>query len=166
MILSTLVIGAVALGVAACGSSDDNSGMGAAASSSGVVSLADVDGTDVLADSGGKTLYTAAVEKGGNIRCVGACTSFWHPLLGSSADAKKAGGELSANLGVVRRPDGQQQLTFDGLPLYTFAEEGAGKLDGDGFADDFQGTHFEWQAARTSGDSGPGDNSRGDGYGY
>jgi predicted lipoprotein with Yx(FWY)xxD motif len=166
MILSTLVIGAVALGVAACGSSDDNSGMGAAASSSGVVSLADVDGTDVLADSGGKTLYTAAVEKGGNIRCVGACTSFWHPLLGSSADAKKAGGELSANLGVVRRPDGQQQLTFDGLPLYTFAEEGAGKLDGDGFADDFQGTHFEWQAARTSGDSGPGDNSRGGGYGY
>ena len=54
----------------------------------------------------------------------------------------------------MKRPDGNEQLTFDGLPLYTFAEEGAGKLDGDGFADDFQGTHFEWKAARTSGSSG------------
>ena len=87
------------------------------------------------------------------IHCVGACTTFWQPMLASKAAAEKAAGNLGAQLGVVKRPGGQEQLTFDGLPLYTFAEEGSGKLQGDGFADDFQGTHFQWMAARTSGGS-------------
>jgi predicted lipoprotein with Yx(FWY)xxD motif len=150
IILSTLLIGAAAVGVAACGSSDDSSG---ASTTGGVVSVATVDGTDVLADSAGKTLYSAAVEKGGKIRCVGACTTFWEPMLASKAAADKAAGTLGAQLGVVMRPGGQEQLTFHGLPLYSFAEEGTGKLQGDGFADDFQGTHFQWMAARTSGGS-------------
>lgn len=172
IILSTLAIGAAALGVVACGNSDADSGASAAGSSTGIVSVAKVDGTDVLADSAGKTLYSAAVEKGGKIHCVDACLSFWDPILASSADAKNAAGELAAKLGVVKRPDGEQQLTLHGLPLYTFAEEDAGKLEGDGFADDFQGTHFEWDAARTSGGSrssdspAPSDNSPGGGYGY
>jgi predicted lipoprotein with Yx(FWY)xxD motif len=172
IILSTLVIGAAALGIVACGGSDNGSGASAAGSSTGVVSVANVDGTDVLADSAGKTLYSAAVEKGGRIRCVDACASFWEPVLASSADARIAAGELDTKLGVVRRPDGEQQLAFDGLPLYTFAEEDAGRLDGDGFVDDFQGTHFEWQAARTSagsqssGSSGASDTGPGGGYGY
>jgi predicted lipoprotein with Yx(FWY)xxD motif len=170
IILSTLAIGAAALGVVACGSSD-GSGASTASSSTEIVSVATVAGTHVLADSAGKTLYSAAVEKGGKIHCVGACRSFWDPMLASSADAKKAAGELDAKLGVVKRPDGEQQLTFDGLPLYTFAEEDAGKLEGDGFVDDFQGTHFEWEAARTSGSqssgsNGPSDNKPGGGYGY
>ena len=152
IILSTLVIGAAALGIVACGS-DDESGASAADSSPGVVSVANVDGTDVLADSAGRTLYSAAIEKGGRIRCVDGCTSFWDPVLASPADAKRAAAELGAKLGVVTRPDGEQQLAFDGLPLYTFAEEDAGELEGDGFVDDFQGTRFEWEAARTSSDS-------------
>ena len=163
ILLPTLLIGAAAFGLAACGSGDDESGASSAASSGGLVSVASVEGTDVLADSAGKTLYTADVEKGGKILCVDACASFWEPLLASPADAEDAAGELGADLGVVKRPGGQRQLTFDGLPLYTFAEEGAGKLDGNGFADDFQGTHFEWQAARTSGGA---PSSSGGGYGY
>jgi predicted lipoprotein with Yx(FWY)xxD motif len=166
IILSTLAISAAALGVAACGGSHDGSGA-SAASGGALVSVAKVDGTDVLADSAGKTLYSAAVEKGGMIRCVDECTSFWDPVGASSPDAKKAAGEIDAKFGVVKRPDGASQLTFDGRPLYTFAEEGAGKLEGDGFVDDFQGTHFEWQAARTSGGApSPGDSSGGGGYGY
>jgi predicted lipoprotein with Yx(FWY)xxD motif len=157
IILSALLLGAAGLGVAACGSSDNGSGSSTAA---GVVSVATIDGTDVLADSAGKTLYSAAVEKGGKIRCVGACTTFWQPMLASKAAAEKAAGNLDAQLGVVTRPGGQQQLTFDGLPLYTFAEEGTGKLQGDGFADQFQGTHFQWMAARTSGGSGAPTDSR------
>jgi len=148
IILSALLIGAAGLGVAACGSGDGSAG---ASTATGIVSVASVDGTDVLADSAGKTLYSAAVEKGGKIRCVGACTTFWQPMLASKAAAEKAAGKVDAQLGVVRRPGGQQQLTFDGLPLYTFADEGTGKLQGDGFADEFRGTHFQWMAARTSG---------------
>jgi predicted lipoprotein with Yx(FWY)xxD motif len=166
IILPTLLIVFAALGIAACGS-DDDSGASAAGSSGGIVSVADVDGTDVLADSAGKTLYSAAVEKGGKILCIDGCTAFWKPILATRADAKTASGQLDANLGVVKRPDGGQQLTFDGLPLYTFTDEGTGKLQGDGFADDFEGTHFEWQAARTSGGApAPSDNGSGGGYGY
>jgi predicted lipoprotein with Yx(FWY)xxD motif len=150
IILTALLIGAAGIGVAACGSSDNSSG---ASTATGLVSVDTVDGNHVLADSAGKTLYSAAVEKGGKIRCVGACTTFWQPMLASKSAAQKASGTLDAQLGVVERPGGQQQLTFDGLPLYTFAEEGTGKLQGDGFADEFQGTHFQWMAARTSGGS-------------
>ena len=166
IILSTLAIGAAAFGLVACGSSDDDSGASTAGSSAGIVSVANVGGTAVLADSARKTLYSAAVEEGGKVHCVDACTSFWEPMLASSADAGKAAGELDANLGVVKRPDGEQQLTLDGLPLYTFTEEDAGTLDGDGFVDDFQGTPFEWEAARTSGSGGPSDDGPRSGYGY
>jgi predicted lipoprotein with Yx(FWY)xxD motif len=172
IILSTLVIGAAALGVVACGSSDGDSGASAAGSSAGIVSVEKLGGADVLTDSAGKTLYSAAVEKGGKILCVDACTSFWEPLVASSVDATQAAAELDAKLGVVKRPDGERQLTFDGRPLYTFAEEGAGKLEGDGFVDDFHGTHFEWEAARTSGGSpssrapAPSNDGSGGGYGY
>ena len=151
--LSTLVFGAVALGLVACGGGDDESAASTAGSSSGIVSVASVGGTDVLADSAGMTLYTAAVEEDGEILCVDACTSFWEPLQASPAEAEQAAGELDLNLGVVERPDGEQQLTLDGLPLYTFTEEEAGALEGDGFVDDFQGTHFEWEAAQMSGDA-------------
>jgi predicted lipoprotein with Yx(FWY)xxD motif len=166
-----LAIGATALGVAGCGGGDDEENAGAAGTSAGIVSVASVDGTDVLADSEGRTLYTAAVEQGGKILCVDACTSFWEPVVASQADADKAAAELDADLGVVDRPEGDQQLSFNGLPLYTFAEEDAGQLEGDGFVDDFQETHFEWEAARADGDSGssgsnaPNDDSGG-GYGY
>ena len=153
IILSSVVIGAAALGVVACGSSDDDSGASTAGAGAGLVSVASVDGRDVLADSAGKTLYSAAVEKGGAIHCVAACTSFWKPVIASPADARQAADDLGADLSVLRRPDGEQQLTFDGMPLYTFTEEGAGKLDGDGFVDDFRGTRFEWSAARTDGGS-------------
>jgi predicted lipoprotein with Yx(FWY)xxD motif len=166
IILPTLLIAAAALAVAACGS-DDETGASATGASSSIVSIATVDGADVLTDSSGRTLYTAAVEEGGTVLCVDACTSFWAPILASASDAEQAAAETEANLGVVERPDGQSQLTFGGLPLYTFTEESAGELEGDGFTDDFQGTRFEWEAARAGGAS-P-DTSRdgpGGGYGY
>ena len=59
--------------------------------------------------------------------------------------------QLDLDLGTVKRPDGGQQLTFKGMPLYTFTQEGAGQLDGDGVADDFNGTHFVWTAATSTG---------------
>jgi predicted lipoprotein with Yx(FWY)xxD motif len=156
-----LAVGALAL--AGCGGNDTDDDAGAAASA-GIVSVASVDGNDVLADTQGRTLYTADVEKGGKILCVGGCTSFWAPVIASADDAQAAASELDGDFSVLRRPEGSRQLTFDGLPLYTFTEEAAGQLTGDGFVDDFDGTRFEWQAART--DGGSGSNTRSGGYGY
>jgi predicted lipoprotein with Yx(FWY)xxD motif len=154
-----LAVGAAALVLAACGggSGDDDDGGTATAAGSGLVSVQGVDGTNVLADAEGRTLYTADVERS-EIRCTEACTSFWEPVDATASEARSAGADLELELGTVQRPDGGRQLTFDGLPLYTFTEEGPGQLEGDGFVDDFQGTHFEWAVA-TTGDSAPSDST-------
>lgn len=158
--LTALVaVGLAALVLAACGDSNDDNGGATAANastSSGVVSVKDVDGSDVLANSQGKTLYTANVEKGGQIMCTGSCTSFWEPAMATPKQANSASSQLDVKLATVKRPDGGQQLTFKGKPLYSFTQEGAGQLDGDGFTDDFQGTHFQWAAATTGAGSGSG----------
>jgi predicted lipoprotein with Yx(FWY)xxD motif len=168
------VAGAIGLAAAGCGGGgQDQSGAAAGGSSASLVSVGSVDGSDVLVDAEGATLYSAEVEKGGDILCVDTCTSFWEPLTGSTADINTASTALQDQLGVANRPDGQSQLTYNGLPLYTFAEEGTGELTGDGFTDDFQGTHFEWSAAQASGAVNPpadsdsdSDDDTGGGYDY
>jgi predicted lipoprotein with Yx(FWY)xxD motif len=168
---TSILIITAALALAACGSDDEEQTTAPAAATTSLVTVGTVDGTDVLVDGEGRTLYTAPVEEDG-IRCVDACESFWAPTLASAADAEAAASELDAELDVVERPTGDQQLTFNGLPLYTFTEEDAGQLEGDGFVDDFQGTHFEWEAAQTRGgsrsprSSSPSDDGPGGGYGY
>jgi predicted lipoprotein with Yx(FWY)xxD motif len=157
-VTAALAIGTAAVALAACGSGDggDNGKASAAdpGSDSGIVSIQSVEGTDVLVDSEGRTLYSAQVEKGGRIRCTGACESFWDPVGASATEAPSASADLDLNLGVVKRPDGSRQLAFKRRPLYSFKEEGPGQLKGDGFVDDFEGTHFEWKAATVRGGSG------------
>jgi predicted lipoprotein with Yx(FWY)xxD motif len=152
-----LAIGAAALALAACGGDDDDGNATAADAGTRIVSVQSVDGTDVLVDSEGRTLYTADVEEGGRILCTDGCTSFWEPIAASAREARTASTDLDLDLGVVRRPDGGRQLTFEGLPLYSFTEEGPGQLDGDGFVDDFEGTRFEWAAATTGAGMGSSD---------
>jgi predicted lipoprotein with Yx(FWY)xxD motif len=162
-----LALPLVALAFAACGDSDDDDGgdSEAAAADTGALQVASVDGTDVLADADGRTLYTADVEQGGEILCTGACESFWEPALGSDADAQAAADELGADVGVVMRPGGDEQLALDGAPLYSFTEEGPGELTGDGFTDDFQGTTFTWEAAVAEGAEPASDEDAGGGIG-
>ena len=88
----------------------------------------------------GLQLYTAEVEKA-RIQCTGACTSFWDSVDASAKQSKSASADLNLGLGVVKRPEGTDQLTLNGLPLCRFMEEGAGQLEGDGFVDDSEGTH-------------------------
>jgi predicted lipoprotein with Yx(FWY)xxD motif len=153
---AALMIGLATLVLAACGGGDegDNGNATAADAGAGIVSVQSVDGTDVLVDAEGKTLYSAEVEQDGMILCRDGCTSFWDPVGASAGEADSAAKDLGLDLGVTSRPDGGKQLTFQGLPLYTFTEEGTGQLEGDGFVDDFQGTHFEWAAATTGAGSG------------
>ena len=151
-----VAVGLAAVVLAACGNSNSNSDNGTATAAtpstgSGVVSVKNVDGSDVLANSQGKTLYTADVEKGGQIMCTGSCNSIWAPAMATAQQAKSASSQLDVKLATSKRPDGGRQLTFKGMPLYSFTQEQAGELDGNGVADEFNGTHFVWTAATTSG---------------
>jgi predicted lipoprotein with Yx(FWY)xxD motif len=85
----------------------------------------------VLARRDRQALYTWQVEKraGGKVRCVGACAAAWPPLLVRSAAAvpRRVPG-IRGTFGVVRRPNGRLQLTYGGLPVYTYAHEGPGQV--------------------------------------
>lgn len=157
-------------GAASSGGAGGSSQPGGAAS---IVSVSSVDGSHVLANAQGQTLYSASVEKGGQIRCVASCTSFWQPVLASPARAKAASAELGRTFDTVRRPDGAVQLTYRSLPLYTFTAEEPGELEGNGFTDQFGGTTFHWAAASTGAAPAPAKGSgsatggySGGGYGY
>lgn len=90
--------------------------------------------------SGGCTLYRFAKDtaKPPTTTCVGACATAWPPVLGDGVPAVDG---LSADLvGTVGRPDGSQQLTLNGWPLYRFAKDTApGDVKG-------QGVGGTWQA--------------------
>ena len=48
---------------------------------------------------------------------------------------------------LAARPDGSQQVTFEGRRLYSFTQEGPGQASGDGLSDSFGGQPFTWHAA-------------------
>ena len=161
-----MAVAALALALAACGSSGGSSSSGARRGTSSTVSVASVGGVaNVLVDTAGKPLYTPDREADGMIRCTAVCTSFWMPLA-PGAGTPNANGLTFA---VISRPDGSQQVTADGKPLYTFAEDSPGQLKGNGFADDFSGQHFTWHVVVAGGGAAPtapASNSSGGGYGY
>lgn len=145
---------AAALTLAACGSGGGTRPSGAAGTGAGTALAArQVKGVgDVLVDANGHAVYTPDQEATGMVRCTGGCTAFWKPLPASSSlPASPAGAGV---LGVVTRPDGTKQLTDDGRPLYTFVEDSSTAVNGNGFTDDFGGTHFVWHAVVTQSGAG------------
>jgi predicted lipoprotein with Yx(FWY)xxD motif len=89
-------------------------------------------GKTVLTATSGLTLYTLSAEKNGNFICKRSCLKDWFPLI--VAPGVKPTGPVQ--LGTVRRPDGRRQVTFKGLPLYTFdADSKKGDANGEGIKD-------------------------------
>jgi predicted lipoprotein with Yx(FWY)xxD motif len=153
----TLIGVAAALGLAACGSSDDSTGSTAASPPAGAdtVAVSTISGAGaVLVDGGGNALYTPDQEASGKILCTGSCESEWMPLTVSGSSQPTASTDVTGKLGTVKRPDGGEQVTLDGAPLYTFIEDGGpGTVTGDGFSDQFDGTSFTWHVVRAGGSS-------------
>src|SRR5436190_12441046 len=91
-------------------------------------------GAAVLVDAHGKTLYHLSVEHNVKFICTSSsCLGVWHPLTPQAE--KTPNGTVSA-LGTIKRPDGTEQVTYRGMPLYTFAQDtAAGQANGQGFKD-------------------------------
>jgi predicted lipoprotein with Yx(FWY)xxD motif len=129
--------------LAACGSSSSSTSSPSAAASApsggaatAVVKLAAVSslGAPVLVDAQGLTLYHLSGEQNGKWICTSAaCVQVWHPL------KAPAGGAPSGSVGslaTIKRPDGAMQVTFKGLPLYTFVgDTKPGEAKGQGIKD-------------------------------
>jgi predicted lipoprotein with Yx(FWY)xxD motif len=129
-----------ATALAACSTS--STGASSAPSSQGPMASTMSIGTDrvtglgsVLDTSSGLTLYHNTRESNGAIVCTGACAQEWPPVtVSGTVPASPAG---AGTFGTVARPDGTTQLTFHGMPLYTFAgDTAAGQANGQGLYQD------------------------------
>jgi predicted lipoprotein with Yx(FWY)xxD motif len=156
-ILAIAILPVLALGLAACGGADDSNtnagGAPSGATGGETVTTKSIAGVgDVLVDSTGAVLYTNDMDSRSKIACMGECTTEWIPLSAPSGGSPTSSDSaVEAELGTAKRPDGTSQVTFGGLPLYTFVEDGPGQATGDGFSDSFGGTNFVWTAASAGG---------------
>jgi predicted lipoprotein with Yx(FWY)xxD motif len=151
--VATVAAMALVLVLAGCGDDEGNPDSPAGGSTATTVSVETVDGVgQVLVDSEGAALYTADQEKDGKVRCADSCAEIWIPLTVPGDREPTGPDEVSDELGLAERPGGEPQLTFDGKPLYRFADDPTGgQVTGDGLSDTFDGKLFSWQVA-TAGD--------------
>ena len=145
-----VVLGAVLVAAAACSSGSaspsttttshsttTSTGGGATNSSSSahVVETATVGSQGVvLVNHGGLTLYRSTPDGTGKSVCNGGCATAWHPLTVPAGTTKVSGASsISGSLGTITRSDGTLQVTYKGMPLYTFTGDmSAGQDNGQG----------------------------------
>jgi predicted lipoprotein with Yx(FWY)xxD motif len=80
----------------------------------------------VLTDAEGRSLYlfTNDTQNSGASSCTGDCLVNWPPLL-TDGDPVAGEGLDEALLGTISLPDGTTQVTYNGWPLYYYAEDTA-----------------------------------------
>ena len=173
-ILAVLAAGSIA----ACGGSDNSSGTSsstsntssggggaygaapkatATAAASGAVSIKTAKGKPgtFLVDSSGRSLYLFEADKSDTSTCTGACAAAWPPLTTTGAPTAGTGVKASL-LGTSKRDDGKMEVTYNGHPLYYFANDTApGDLKGQG-VDAFGA---EWYAVSPEGKTAEGEGS-------
>lgn len=74
-----------------------------------------------------QAIYIWELEESSKAECYGDCAEAWPPVL--TDGAPQAGGEVKGNLlGTTKRSDGSTQVTYNGHPLYYYANEGPGEV--------------------------------------
>jgi predicted lipoprotein with Yx(FWY)xxD motif len=100
-------------------------------------------GTVLVAGSNGMTVYTFTkdVKDSGTSACTDTCITNW-PALTVAAGATPTGGDgVAGTLGTITRADdGSLQVTYNGLPLYFFANDQA--------PGDANGVYEFWEAVK------------------
>ncbi len=108
--------------------------LGATPSARYEISVGHVQGLGrVLVDASGRTLYLYLPDHRRESRCDGFCAHQWPPLVVSSAAHARFGPGVDALLvGSVRRAGGDEQVTYNGWPLYTWSLDSApGQANGE-----------------------------------
>jgi predicted lipoprotein with Yx(FWY)xxD motif len=75
----------------------------------------------IVVDSKGRTLYLFEMDNRRSL-CYAQCAQSWPPLLTHGKPVARAGVKQLL-LGMTRRANGSQQVTYAGHPLYRFAED-------------------------------------------
>ena len=142
-ILGGAGLAALALALSACASSSSSSSgsapattapaaggsSAAAATGSSTLDMTKINGTAVVTNSSGMTLYWFAPDSPTASKCSGSCATYWPPLTGTVT----AGSGVTGTIGSITRSDGTKQATYDGHPLYTYVGDKApGQAKGNG----------------------------------
>ena len=97
-----------------------------------------------LVDTNGMTLYLFTNDERNASNCSGGCASAWPPLL-VHGDPIPVGSVKDSRLGTIEREDGGSQVTYNGWPLYGYAND---EKPGDTLGQDRGGV---WFAVTTDG---------------
>ncbi len=82
----------------------------------------------MLFDSRGQAIYIWELEESSTAECYGSCAKAWPPVLTDGAPV--ASGNVDAKLlGTTKRTDGTTQVTYNGHPLYFYANEKPGEVE-------------------------------------
>ncbi|MGH3413735.1 MAG: COG4315 family predicted lipoprotein [Marmoricola sp.] len=161
-----LALPAFALVVAACGSGSSGSQGGSGGSGPVTISTGSSSGTTYLTDGSGRAVYLWAAEQGQPL-CSGACAGAWPPVT-TTGKPGTSGKAVASDVGTVKRDDGSRQVTYDGHPLYYYAQDGGpGSTSGEGS----NGFGAKWWLLAPSGSAvtalkGGGSSGSGGGGGY
>jgi predicted lipoprotein with Yx(FWY)xxD motif len=100
-----------------------------AATATTTLKTAQVNGSSVLVNGHGLTVYTFAPDGTNRSVCYGSCAAYWPPVTGRPSP----GAGVTGVLGTARRTDGTLQVTYNGRPLYTYVgDSGPGQANGNG----------------------------------
>jgi predicted lipoprotein with Yx(FWY)xxD motif len=100
----------------------------------------------VLVDGTGFTLYAFGSDTTGTPTCVDAtCTAAWPPVTGTGIAVATGAGASTGLFKLVARPDGTQQLSVGGRPVYRYSgDTKPGDTNG-------QGVGGQWHALNPDG---------------
>jgi predicted lipoprotein with Yx(FWY)xxD motif len=168
-IMGAAGLAALALALSACASSAGSSssppaaggGSAPASSSSGAtLDMTTINGTAVVTNSKGMTLYWFAPDSSTTSKCTGSCATYWPPVIGPVT----AGSGVTGTVGTITRADGTKQATYDGHPLYTYVgDTAAGQAKGNGL--NLSGGLW-WEMTVSGAKPAATSGSGGGGYGY
>ena len=90
-----------------------------------------------ITDAAGNALYQLEGDRDGS-KCTGDCLTAWPPVLVGAARPSGGAGLQGAMIASVARPEGGQQVAYNGHPLYRYAADGgAGNTNGHGVKDKY-----------------------------
>ncbi|WP_457519324.1 COG4315 family predicted lipoprotein [Streptomyces sp. TE33382] len=102
----------------------------------------------ILVDDKGNTLYLFLADTNNKSNCTGSCAKAWPPLLTKGA-AKVGKGVDKTMLGVTKRSGGDEQVTYNGHPLYYYInDKKPGQTNGQGLLQ----FGAEWYVLNAKGD--------------
>jgi predicted lipoprotein with Yx(FWY)xxD motif len=136
---TALAVPLAALTVTACGSSGNNNNATpvtappkAPDGQAATIGMASTSLGNVLVDSQGRTIYLFQKDSGTRSACSGGCAAAWPPVR-TSGKPTIGSGLTASKVGTTPRSDGKPQVTYNGHPLYLFAnDQSAGDTNGQG----------------------------------